>query len=757
MMDSTSIASCYSPLDPLSRAIRLLFLSPNANTNDGRIQCSLVDTPLHEAPPFEALSYMWGEPDDLDLKIYLNGTLVTVRHNLWVALHYLRQNISCDRVLWIDALCIHQEDTKERNHQVGFMGEIYKQAEVVLAWLGAPPDAALQDETMLRLPMVYTRVPGGIFSRISERTRAFQHAASHQVPSARELNEPTAKNKRTPGIEAEAQASSSSKRAFNMLRAAAAGAGALNIVLETMVPIDRLDRWFMEFVQSPEFGAQWNLVLELCRVEYWNRLWVVQEIGLAKRVKVLYGNADCDWNDFSVPVSILSFWRDTFGQRFPDTTGRSLFLSLKESPAAKFVGRDFRRQGWMVLGEGLTYLLSISENSHCQERRDRIYALLGFLDKYERAQIPVDYSKSLYQIFEDVIKSSFYKQPYGPAKLVYFSEALQRALLAPLKKGSDVSHMFGNRTVFTLREAPRQGNHSDREYGTSQSQMLPGIRSMPSVLLPSCEQFELHAKILGPVGNVEITAGNIYDDKWDARVKRRLEDQEEPAQKRRDFGWRSDIHKLFPIQSLIQSPREAKLTDLWRADHQILMESKPAQPPNNSLGVRQTELTNKVALFEVTEPEQFFRGDGYLGVANSNIQNGDLLCIFPPSEITAIIRSCGADGGREDDEKSKDSLHRQHAQYSFIGRAIVSRGKARSDELVYGLSKQNWPPPDFSLGRTILDGDNSGAMAPPNSGTYSEKRISVKNARIRLTLKELQVLTCPLKRRTARSSVARTN
>jgi len=39
--------------------------------------------------------------------------------------------------LWIDALCINQEDYLERNNQVLLMGEIYRCAAGVISWLGA--------------------------------------------------------------------------------------------------------------------------------------------------------------------------------------------------------------------------------------------------------------------------------------------------------------------------------------------------------------------------------------------------------------------------------------------------------------------------------------------------------------------------------------------------------------------------------------------------------------------------------------------
>lgn len=38
--------------------------------------------------------------------------------------------------LWIDAICINQATTLEKNHQVSMMGMIYSQAECVIVWLG---------------------------------------------------------------------------------------------------------------------------------------------------------------------------------------------------------------------------------------------------------------------------------------------------------------------------------------------------------------------------------------------------------------------------------------------------------------------------------------------------------------------------------------------------------------------------------------------------------------------------------------------
>lgn len=93
---------------------------------------SLVEK--HTSVPYEALSYAWGSYERSDM-IMANGRPLGVTNNLHLALSYLRL-VNHDRILWVDALCIDQENLKERTHQVGQMAQIYRNAESVIFWLG---------------------------------------------------------------------------------------------------------------------------------------------------------------------------------------------------------------------------------------------------------------------------------------------------------------------------------------------------------------------------------------------------------------------------------------------------------------------------------------------------------------------------------------------------------------------------------------------------------------------------------------------
>ena len=120
--------------------IRVLTLLPALLPSQriARIRCKLTTVPLTPAvdnsQQYEALSYVWGT-DEPTNTIELNDHPYTVRDNLFAVLHVLRYERR-PRTLWIDALCINQVDFRERSAQVGIMGDVYRNAKTVLAWLG---------------------------------------------------------------------------------------------------------------------------------------------------------------------------------------------------------------------------------------------------------------------------------------------------------------------------------------------------------------------------------------------------------------------------------------------------------------------------------------------------------------------------------------------------------------------------------------------------------------------------------------------
>ena len=115
--------------------IRLLGLA--SGERGSCIESKLDTKPIGDVK-YNALSYVWGSPERTH-KIICNDQQMAVTANLYLMLSRLREDYGDEKgqcYLWIDALCINQDDTKEKTAQVQRMSSIYKEAKEVMVWLG---------------------------------------------------------------------------------------------------------------------------------------------------------------------------------------------------------------------------------------------------------------------------------------------------------------------------------------------------------------------------------------------------------------------------------------------------------------------------------------------------------------------------------------------------------------------------------------------------------------------------------------------
>lgn len=103
-------------------------------------RCELKHFDLDDAPPYWALSYTWGT-EQATSELSLDGRTLAIRPNLRAALERIGSRIKDERrYLWVDAICINQQDIPERNAQVLQMKSIYADASLVAIWLGEHSD-----------------------------------------------------------------------------------------------------------------------------------------------------------------------------------------------------------------------------------------------------------------------------------------------------------------------------------------------------------------------------------------------------------------------------------------------------------------------------------------------------------------------------------------------------------------------------------------------------------------------------------------
>ncbi|KAK0611965.1 heterokaryon incompatibility protein-domain-containing protein [Immersiella caudata] len=144
----------YPPIDPKTH-IRLLRPSPKASAGELDFAFEIVHLDRLSDIRYKALSYTWGRiSTSADLHtVKINNQPFLVRKNLF---DFLNSNPFSDdqalipihtqqphHLVFIDALCINQFDSQERQSQVQLMTQIYRRSTSVIAWLGLPPPSLL--------------------------------------------------------------------------------------------------------------------------------------------------------------------------------------------------------------------------------------------------------------------------------------------------------------------------------------------------------------------------------------------------------------------------------------------------------------------------------------------------------------------------------------------------------------------------------------------------------------------------------------
>ncbi|OAK93948.1 hypothetical protein IQ06DRAFT_298698 [Phaeosphaeriaceae sp. SRC1lsM3a] len=291
----------YQPLPDSQRSLRLIRITPG--WPDDEIHVSLVTVnDIDDAPPYVALSYVWGLK--LAAKpIVCNGVSKTVTKSLGEALRSFRAIPSADEsiahahgvvptttsdvlhssrhiwdgiasnrwerplkshtttpLLWIDALCINQDDMDERSNQVKGMRGIYQKASSVWIWFGSE----------LQWPDEGPRGPVPI-SRLGRLLGRTSLAVYGDMPIV-----------------------------FSFV------AQAVKNVEHNIASRDDIPPGF------PSSSApEWKIVRKFLQHPWFYRVWTVQEIAMARTATLFVGDWEINWEDLSTALQYMhnSFYR----------------------------------------------------------------------------------------------------------------------------------------------------------------------------------------------------------------------------------------------------------------------------------------------------------------------------------------------------------------------------------------------------------------------------------------------------------------
>ncbi len=220
----------YTPLSP--QCIRVLELHPGLS--DAPLVCNMVTQQI-DGKPYEALSYVWGDPAPAALVKCVdpaNEGELGIGKGLAKALAAFRLTEQTRRI-WVDALCINQKDVAERQSQVRLMGAVYSKAEHVLCWLGPFNDKDEDAEIRARLAIRFLR-------RFNDSPYEYLLAARQHLHFGDDT----------------------------------------------------------EDMDGPLLNS-WLAIKELFDIEYFHRAWIIQEVGLARHARFFWGTQDIwlDWTE----------------------------------------------------------------------------------------------------------------------------------------------------------------------------------------------------------------------------------------------------------------------------------------------------------------------------------------------------------------------------------------------------------------------------------------------------------------------------
>jgi hypothetical protein len=335
MMAAASTFS-YPPLQDASKEIRLLRIYPVADPDpdhDDIISVTLEHFRKEEGLVYDALSYTWGDASKTET-ILVNGCRFEATVNLHAALLQLRgfessEDYSRNDLIWIDALCINQNDDSEKSLQVQKMRDIFSDAAQVIVCLGTPEEEShLGMETIVDLAEAYS----GYESAKEEDT---------------------------------GNAATQYKDLLVILR-------------------DFLSR------NHESEGDLTKSIRHIFQMPWWDRVWIIQEVALNKQVWVLFGS---DVLGFEYFRNLYNTMNELEKIPDSDVaTGWSLHIN-QISACTNRVHSVLKSwvNGETTLLDALKTLF-VSGNSQATNPMDRFYALAGLRVDVEAIVGKVDYS-----------------------------------------------------------------------------------------------------------------------------------------------------------------------------------------------------------------------------------------------------------------------------------------------------------------------------------------------------------------------------
>ncbi|ROW01276.1 hypothetical protein VMCG_05874 [Cytospora schulzeri] len=342
------------------RAIRVLTIHPGSRGTGICASAHLLDLDNSSGRSYRTLSYTWGDAY-FPKSIIVDGEVVNTTLNLHNSLQYIRsRDVPID--IWIDAICINQEQIQERSSQVNFMDEIYSRCEQVYIWLGCPIEPQI-DESSSIIPTV-THNPFALVEHFRDDKHFFELPGYH--------------------------------------RDSVTG------------------KWTCD-VDNPEFKSLWDDAQPIATSPWWTRAWTAQETILPPHALVMFGDWSLPWFDLVAFRYNRSRHLNDYSGACCGQAHEA--IGWKRMYPLDYISGPIMRMD--CLRQRIGYIQSFSDVSrafadrHCADPRDKIYSILSFASARSGAvKVRPDYQKSLRDVFVEAFVVMLMETDMNPSCLL---------------------------------------------------------------------------------------------------------------------------------------------------------------------------------------------------------------------------------------------------------------------------------------------------------------------------------------------------
>lgn len=182
---------------------------------------------------------------------------------------------------------------------------------------------------------------------------------------------------------------------------------------------------------------------------YWKRLWVIQEIMLARSIVVQCGTKQINWSSLEIHFLTGRALRSTPGRMFDG------FAYISSSAAQEIVRARDSFSGQHSLK--LSSVLADFSEWNCSNPRDKVYGLLGLVD--ERLRVEIDYQKSVEEVLVDVVRKIAQNETFMSLDShIELAETLQKHLGA---REVDIHQLVRDELAQSQRSKQSVGKSSD--------------------------------------------------------------------------------------------------------------------------------------------------------------------------------------------------------------------------------------------------------------------------------------------------------